>query len=102
MGVDEPRLPLAATIQALRTELLHALEQSQGEDLRFALGPVELDLQLTISQEGSKEAGIKFWVVSAGATGSSSETTTHTVRLTLTPVGETGDVLVGSRTNRPH
>ena len=101
MGIDQPRLPLAATIQALREELVDALGQSEGEDLRFALGPVELDLQLTISQEGSTEAGVKFWVVSAGASGSSSKATTHSVKLTLVPVSETGDLLVRARTDRP-
>ena len=102
MSVDESRLPLAATIQALREELALALAKSQGEDLRFALGPIELELELTVSREGSVETGIRFWVVSAGRSGTSTDATTHTVRLTLTPVSETDDLLVRSRTDRPH
>jgi Trypsin-co-occurring domain 2 len=90
------QIPLAETIRALRHELLMAVRAGEQEDLRFALGPVELELQLEIARETGGEAGIAFWVISLGGKGSRSSATTHTVKLTLTPVSESGDVLVGS------
>jgi hypothetical protein len=95
-------IPLASAIRVLRAELQAAVRAGEGEDLRFALGPVELELQVQAASEGGGEAGIKFWLVSVGAKGSRSSQTTHTVRLSLTPVradadgGEDRDVLVAS------
>jgi hypothetical protein len=95
-------IPLASAIRALRAELQAAVRAGGGEDLRFALGPVELELQVQAGSEGGGEAGIKFWLLSAGAKASRSSSATHTVRLSLTPVrvdangGEDLDVLVAS------
>lgn len=99
---DPVPIPLASAIRALRTELQAAVRSSEGEELRFALGPVELELQVETASEGEGEAGIKFWLVSVGAKGSRSSGMTHTVRLSLTPVrvgadaDEDRDVLVTS------
>ena len=52
--------------------------------------------------KGAVRRGIKFWLASIGAKGSRSSSTTHTVRLSLTPVrvdaagNEKRDVLVVS------
>lgn len=92
----ELQIPLAQAVRALRRELVEAVREGQEEDLRFALGPIELELQLEIAREAGGEAGIKFWVVSVAGKGALSSTTTHTVKLTLTPVSGSGDVLVGS------
>lgn len=95
-------IPLASAIRVLREQLQDAVRAGQGEELRFALGPVELELRVQAAHEGGGEAGIKFWLVSIGARASSSSQTTHTVRLSLTPVrvGADGDqdrdVLVAS------
>lgn len=80
-------IPLAAAVRALRAELLDAVRAAEGERLRFALGPIELELQVQTTCEGSLETGIKFWLVSVGAKGARSSGATHTVRLSLTPVG---------------
>jgi len=83
---DAVLIPLASAIRALRTELQEAVRAGDGEELRFALGPVELDLQIQAASEGGGEAAIKFWLVSVGAKGSRSSQATHTMRLSLTPV----------------
>lgn len=99
---DPPPIPLASAIRALRAELQEAIGVGHGEELRFALGPVELELQVQAASEGGGEAAIKFWVVSIGAKGARSSEATHTLRLSLTPVrvGAYGDqerdVLVAS------
>lgn len=95
-------IPLAVAVRALRGELLDAVRAGEGEPLRFALGPIELELQVQTTCEGSLETGIKFWLVSVGAKGARSSEATHTVRLSLTPVrvgaygDEDRDVLVAS------
>jgi hypothetical protein len=95
-------LPLAESIDALRRELSDAIRTGENEDLQFALGTVELELQVEARREGTGGAGIVFGVVSAGAKGSRSSSSTHTLRLKLTPVRagadgrERRDVLVAS------
>lgn len=102
-AVSEPTpIPLASAIRALRAELQDAMSAGAGEQLRFALGSVELELQVQAASEGAGEASIKFWVVSIGGRGGRSSEATHTLRLSLTPVrvGAGGDrdadVLVAS------
>lgn len=99
---DPVAIPLASAIRALRDELQAAVRAGKDQELRFALGPVELELQVEAASEGGGEAGIKFGLVSVGAKGGRSSGTTHTVRLSLTPVPvdahgkEDRDVLVAS------
>jgi hypothetical protein len=78
-------VPLSGAIRKLRAELLESMQEAEGEELRFALGDIDLELQLEVSQEGKGDAGIRFWLVSLGGSVSDSHTTTHTVRLKLTP-----------------
>jgi hypothetical protein len=79
------RIPLASVIRALRSELGDAVRAQTGEEIGFALGPVELELQVDVSQEAGAEAGIKFWLVAIGGKGTRSSGSTQTVRLQLTP-----------------
>jgi len=90
-------IPLADLIQALRRELRTAVEEGEGGDLVFALGPIDLELRLEVGREAGGEAGIRFWVVSIGGKGSRSDSSAHTVRLSLTPVSRSGDVLVAQQ-----
>jgi Trypsin-co-occurring domain 2 len=94
---EERHVPLAATIRALRRELMEAVGDGKDEELRFALGPLDLELQVEVSSSGGGEAGIKFWVLSLGGKGERSSGATQTLRLRLTPVlsSAEGDVLVG-------
>jgi hypothetical protein len=96
--IADRQIPLAATIRALRRELMDAVRESESEEMRFALGPIELELQMEVSSSGGGEAGIKFWVVSLGGKGERSSDATQTLRLKLTPQltsAADGDVLVG-------
>jgi Trypsin-co-occurring domain 2 len=38
------------------------VRQGKDEEVRFALGPVELELQVEVSKEAGGEAGIAFWL----------------------------------------
>jgi Trypsin-co-occurring domain 2 len=89
--VAELDVPLAEAVHALRAELVSAIEEGEGEALRFGVGPVELELQVEVSREVGGKAGIQFWLVSIGGEGSRSSGSVHTVRLTLSPVDERGE-----------
>ena len=79
-------VPLGEAIRSLRAELLQAMEDARGSELRFALGPVELEFQLTATTEASAGGAVRFWVIDADAKGSRASGSTHTLRVTLTPV----------------
>jgi hypothetical protein len=89
---------LAQAIGALRRELAQAKLAAAGEDLRFRLGPVEMEFLVEVTKEGSGEAGVRFWVVNVGGKGGVAKGTTHRLTLTLQPYDSlTGaDAEVGS------
>jgi hypothetical protein len=77
---------LADAIDDLRRELSDAVGRGEGERLRFRLGTVSMDFEVGITQSVGGDAGVRFWVVSAGASGARASTTTHRISLALTPV----------------
>jgi hypothetical protein len=80
---------LAAVIAQLRADLSEALVAGDGERLRFELGPVELELSLTVAREATPTAKVRFWVVEAGTEATLSRQSVQTVKLTLTPFDAT-------------
>ncbi len=79
-------VPLGEAIKALRSELLQAMTDAEDEELRFALGPVELEFKLATTTEASAGGGVRFWVINADAKGARAREDAHTLRVTLTPV----------------
>jgi hypothetical protein len=100
-----PGADLVQTIAALRRELAQAQRAGSGEDFRFRLGPVEMEFLVEVTTEGAGEAGVRFWVVSAGVKGSVARGTTHRLTLTLHPfdarTGADIDVAGSEDTGRP-
>jgi hypothetical protein len=90
MSKESSAIPLANAIGDLRAELLKALEEGAGKDLQFRLKPIELELKLAVTAGADGDAGVKFWVVELGAKGKYENATTHTLKLTLEPVGRDG------------
>jgi hypothetical protein len=82
--VPESWIGLSDAIAALRSELVTAMS-ARDEVLRFELGPVELEFTLDVRKEGGADAGIRWGVVSFGASGSLASSTGHRVKLVLTP-----------------
>lgn len=85
MSNDHDGVEIAAAVKAIRAELAAAAEDADGEDLLFAVGPVELEFQVAVTKGGEGGAAAKFWVVSVGGKATYSHRQTHTVRMTLTP-----------------
>jgi hypothetical protein len=84
-------IPLAKAIQDLRNELLQAVAEGEGKELRFKLDPVELELSLGMTYKGGANAGVKFWVLDLGAKGDLERATTHKLKLKLNPVDKNGN-----------
>ena len=78
-------LELSDVITSLRIELDTARREGAGEDLRFELGPVELEVSVAVQKDAGGNAKVKFWVVELGADGKVSSTATQRIKLTLNP-----------------
>lgn len=85
MKKDVGKVRLADYISQLRRELSQAAGEGEGEALRFAVEEIEVELEVTTSQENSAEGGWDQWVV-LKIGGSDSKTLTQKMRLKLKPV----------------
>jgi len=79
-------LGLASVLRQLRAELNEAMDDGEGERLRFELGPVELSLTVTVGREAAPGAKIRFWVVEAGADTKLSRESFQEIKLVLSPL----------------
>lgn len=84
-GVVAERVELAQMISHLRQELSVAMREGEGEELRFELGPVELELTVAMSKEAGPNAKVRFWVVELGADAKVASQATQRITLTLDP-----------------
>ena len=97
---DAQDIPLADAIKRLRDELISAAQEGADKDVRFRLGPIQLELEVAATNTGGGEAGIKFWVVTIGGKAETSKARTHTIHLELHPLAADGtDLVVGARAN---
>ncbi len=78
-------LDLATVVRQLRAELNEAMDDAEGERLRFELGPVELSLTVTVGREATPGAKVRFWVIEAGAGVNVSREAVQDIKLVLTP-----------------
>jgi len=90
MANERAGVPLADFIGALRAEL-RAAALAKDPQLQFNVGPVSVEFTLMTHHEGGGRAGIRFWVVEAGASASVANESTQKVTLALTPVTASGD-----------
>ena len=90
MAVEAVGLPLADFIAALRAEL-RAAALAKDPQLQFNVGPVTIEFTLMTRLEGGGKAGIRFWVVEAGASASVASESTQKMTLALTPVTASGE-----------
>lgn len=84
--VDEPWVGLADAIGAVRAELTAAMAAGAGAPVRFTVEPVELELNVEVHTGGKAEGGVRIGVVSIGASGERSSTSTHRLTVRLQPV----------------
>jgi hypothetical protein len=78
-------LALSDVIAQLRAELADAMSAGENEELRFELGPVEVELTVGVDKEAKPGAKAKFWVLELGTETRFAATSTQKVKLTLEP-----------------
>ncbi|MFD5479705.1 trypco2 family protein [Streptomyces hawaiiensis] len=84
---------LAQAIESLREQLDTARRMAPEGGLSFEVGPVELEFQVALLSGSEITGGARFYVLSGGGAKRRERTSTHTVRLTLTPRGPGGGPL---------
>lgn len=82
----DPRLGLAETIDLVRKELQRAADLGARERLAFRPESVEIELDVVFERSTGQDAGLRVWVLSAGAKVASSEARTERLKVTLSPV----------------
>ncbi len=84
-------MPLAATIAALREELIEAMRAAQDADLRFEVGQVQVEFNVGVTREAGGQGKAKFWVLELGGEGTYRKEEIQRVTLTLeAPVNRAG------------
>jgi hypothetical protein len=82
---------LAETIEVLRRELSKAQDSGRRNDVRFTVGPVEVELAIEIAKKAGGEASIKVLnLLSLGGQGERSKSETNRVTVVLNPIGVNG------------
>lgn len=89
---------MADAIALLRAEVTTAMIAAEGQSLQFELSPIEVELQIQLSNEARASAGVKWVVVSIGADAKMASARSHKIRFTLTPQQDGRPVKVNAPT----
>jgi len=76
---------VSEAINNLRTELTQAIEEGKDEKVKYKVDAINLELQVEVGHEASAGGGISWWVFSADAKASRTDSRVHTLKLTLQP-----------------
>lgn len=90
---------LAEAIQSLRQELWEAMVAGTGSEVRFRVDSIELTAETAVTKTVGGNAGIKWWLVEAGAEASRDSLATQTLKLSLTPLHGPDELLVDDTAN---
>lgn len=86
-------IELADAIRDLRTQLSRAAKEAKESDIKFELGPIELELKVAAKKEAGADAGVKWLVFNAGAKANFAAEATQTIKLTLNPQDSQGNTI---------
>lgn len=78
-------IELGEVIAELRRELQEAINQGEGQPLRFELGPVELEATVAVEKGGGGGAKVRFWVIELGGDAKVAQSSTQRIKLALQP-----------------
>lgn len=86
------KLELAAVIDALREELNIAKRNGEGQDIRFNINNVDIELQTVVERkvDAGVSGKVRFWVIDADAkaNGELKDAVTQKIKLSLQVVDE--------------
>ncbi|MFB7495080.1 trypco2 family protein [Streptomyces sp. NPDC056161] len=84
-------IELSDLLTSLRAEIDRARLAAAGQDVRFRINSIDLELQVAVEKTAEANAGVKFWVVSLGGKGGGKTAHTHTVKLSLAAETDDGE-----------
>jgi hypothetical protein len=87
-------IELADAVAVVREELLDAAQRGVGQDVAFAVGPIEMEFAVELRADAKARAGFKAWVISGDVEVVAARGRTHRVTVTLTPKRRDGDDLL--------
>lgn len=82
---EEQWFEVSEVVRQLRVQLNQAMADGQDDDIKFELGPIELEFEVAVGRERGADGGLKVGVLSLGAKGSRSSGSKNRMKLTLTP-----------------
>lgn len=103
MGKSKDDFELSDVVSRLREDLRAAMIEGAGQDIKFKLETVELELKVVAKRTGEGKAGIKFWVINAEGGGKFEREQTQTIKLKLVPELVSGGTVAisGETVERP-
>lgn len=88
--MDIQKLGLKETLEALRIEISESILLSEGKEIRFEMGKIELEMQVVIEKSKEGKGGVKFWVVEMGGGMAAKDSITHKIKIPFTPIWKDG------------
>lgn len=83
-------IPLPKLLNQLRDDLLEVQSGSTGKGIRFRVEDIDVELQITATQEAEGGVGVKFWVFNASGNVKGADVRTQKLRLKLKAVEADG------------
>ncbi|MER6166956.1 trypco2 family protein [Streptomyces violaceorubidus] len=87
-------IELADLLKSLRSEISRARIDAGGQDVRFRINSIDLEVNVAVEKSAEGSAGVRFWVVSLGGKAGAKSAQTHVVKLSLTAESDTGDPIL--------
>lgn len=81
---------LAEAIATVRSELAKALQEGEGQEVRFIADSVEIELEVAFTRGGDLGGGVHIGVVEFGAKGTLERASTNRITISLKPVTPEG------------
>jgi hypothetical protein len=88
--MDINKVGLRETLEALRIELSESILVSEGKQIRFEVGEIELEVQFVVEKSKDGKGGVKFWVVEMGGGASEKNATIQRLKIPLKPIWKDG------------
>ena len=82
-NANDDWLDLADAVTALRSQLAEAQRRAAGSSLRLSVDEITMEFGLELVREAGADGGLRFAVVSVGASGKQARQVTHTVTVKL-------------------
>lgn len=87
------KIPLASLLKQLRHDLLEAQQEGANTALRLGIDDIELELQISATEDKEGKVGTALWVFTADAGVDLGKAQTHTLRIKLKAFGADGKPL---------